>query len=90
MGISLTLLPAIVNLFLLFGLLCSVSISQLLTCLTVTCFVLFGYCLLDSCSFVGNGGGVDLAEKGGRGARRNEGRENCSGYNCVKEESNFN
>ena len=50
-----------------------------LLCLTLSRFVLFGWCLWEACSFLkGNGAGVDLGEKGG--CEELGGVEGGSGY----------
>lgn len=84
----LTLLPDLGDSF---GLPCSASIGGLLPCLVVTCFVLFGCRLLETCSFLrmkqkksgpGRGAGEDL-----EGVER---RETVVGMYRVREDSVFN
>ena len=69
-------MPALETLFLLLGFLvqspCPVPMysphRRLLLCLTVSCFVLFGCCLLEACSFLKRKrrwGEVDLGERRG-------------------------
>lgn len=38
--------------FPLVGLPCPASVGEFLPCLTVFCFIMFGYCLLQACSFL--------------------------------------
>ena len=62
--LSLTLLPARETPFLLGGCLVKPCLIELiLPCLFMSCFVLFGCCFLESCSFFEEEmGGVDLGD----------------------------
>lgn len=62
-GESLFLLPALGTLFL--GLPCPASVCGLMSSLIVFCFVVFGNCLLESCSLLqGTGREVDPEDRG--------------------------
>lgn len=59
------------------GSLCLASVGGRLPCLMVSCFVLFGYCLLEACSLLaGSGRGGNLGAGRWTGAWRSGGRGN--------------
>lgn len=60
-------------------------------CLILSCFFLFGWCLLDVCSFLkGNWGGVDLRGEMGKEMAEAEGQKTVGYMNSIREESIFN